>query len=54
MSLLTNIQDFIRTDASIAEAFTATPILNESIFIGFEPDTPDNCISIFLYRRFFD
>jgi hypothetical protein len=49
MYLLNNIADFICTDASIISAFEATPVKGTSVFISLEPDTPDNCITLYPY-----
>lgn len=49
MSLLTDITGFIGSNASIISAFEATPVGGTNMFISFEPDSPDNCITVYPY-----
>ena len=49
MSYLTDIRNYICNNATVASYFTAVPVCGQSLFIGFEPDSPDNCITIYPY-----
>lgn len=49
MSYLTDIRNFICNNSTIASYFTATPVCGQSMFIGFEPPSPNNCITVYPY-----
>ncbi len=49
MSLLSDITDFIASDASIEAAFGASISVGTNLFISFMPDSPDNVIVVTPY-----
>ena len=49
MSYITDVKDFLCNNATISAAFGTTVLCGNSMYIGFEPNKPSNCITIFPY-----
>ena len=47
MSFISDIKDYLQTDTDVAAQFGTTPAFGTNLFISFEPDSPDNCITIY-------
>lgn len=47
MSFITDIANYIAGSTTIESAFGASITVGTNLFISFEPDTPNNCITIY-------
>lgn len=47
MSFITDVKDYIAASTAIEGVFGTSITFGTNLFISFEPDTPDNCITVY-------